>query len=704
MSSVFAFLHFVAAFGVFELAIGIFGFFSLSLFSVVGQYTLGASTGETFAITFMLVLLPTMLMGATLPLLVVYLVRVYRHVGRSVGVLYFVNTLGSAVACFAAAIWLFGMLGKSGTVLIAAVMNFIVGAVALAMFFGSRAGASTGVASGAPMNTTDSSAAPNGQNGIRFPLALCLVAVIGYISLSYEILWAKIYSFLTGGHPSAFPLMLGAFLAGIAIGSWASRFFCKDPGNPVHLRSLGYFVLLANAIGFFVIPVLSYIMLYTFRWTVTLPLVMLASAMLGATLPLASHFALKPNDRVGAGVSYLYVANIIGSAGGSLITGFVLLDYWSIGKTSVFLAMLGTLLGGALLFPSRPIRLAHALRLGGVVAVAATIMVTAQPLFDQIHERLLFKWEMTPSTRFVQTTQTKTGIINVTNAGIVYGHGSYDGSFNLNLIEDTNEIVRAFFVGAIHPQPEEVLMIGLASGSWAQVIAHHPGVSSLTIVEINPGYRDVVAANPLVASLLNNPKAEIVVDDGRRWLAQHNERHFDVIVMNTTQHWRGHVTNLLSHEFLKLVEARLKPNGIYYFNATTSNEAQRTAVVAFPYALRISSMVAVSNSPIRIDPSRWRQLLTNYVIDGRPTFHLDNPWQRQRFEQTLSLASDFGTRSSTRPDEQPFLEQRADILVRTQGLPVITDDNMLTEWKYRPPGPFPARIGRIKELLIEVFD
>jgi len=125
--------------------------------------------------------------------------------------------------------------------------------------------------------------------------------------------------------------------------------------------------------------------------------------------------------------------------------------------------------------------------------------------------------------------------------------------------------------------------------------------------------------------------------------------------MNTTQHWRGHVTNLLSHEFLKLVEARLKPNGIYYFNATTSNEAQRTAVVAFPYALRISSMVAVSNSPIRIDPSRWRQLLTNYVIDGRPTFHLDNPWQRQRFEQTLSLASDFGTRSSTRPDEQPFL-------------------------------------------------
>jgi spermidine synthase len=306
------------------------------------------------------------------------------------------------------------------------------------------------------------------------------------------------------------------------------------------------------------------------------------------------------------------------------------------------------------------------------------------------------------SEQFAQTVQTKSGTINVTSRGQVFGHGAYDGAFNTDLIQDKNLVIRAYFLGAIHPKPEEVLVIGLASGSWAQVFAHHPDVRSVTIVEINPGYLDVVAANPLVASLLTNPKVKIFIDDGRRWLAHHDERRFDAIVANTTQHWRSHVTNLLSVEFLKLVQSRLKPNGIYYFNATGSNEAQRTAALAFPHALRVSSMVAVSDSPISVDRSRWRRLLANYRIDNRPTFRPDDPLHRERFEQVLALAVDFGAGSHAPPDEEPFLERREHILSRTEKLPIITDDNMFTEWKDKPPGPLPASLRRIKELLIGV--
>jgi predicted membrane-bound spermidine synthase len=110
-------------FGLVELSIAIFGVASLPLFHLVGNATLGLSPLATAIVTFLLVLFPTMLMGGTLPLLVADLVRRFRNVGRAVGILYFVNTLGSALASLAAALWLMKHLGQSGTVYVAAAMN-----------------------------------------------------------------------------------------------------------------------------------------------------------------------------------------------------------------------------------------------------------------------------------------------------------------------------------------------------------------------------------------------------------------------------------------------------------------------------------------------------------------------------------------------------------------------------------------------------
>ena len=73
----------------------------------------------------------------------------------------------------------------------------------------------------------------------------------------------------------------------------------------------------------------------------------------------------------------------------------------------------------------------------------------------------------------------------------------------------------------MHPLPKHVLMIGLASGSWAQVIANDKDVEDETIVEINPGYLPLIGKQPEVESLLRNPKVHIVIDDGRRWLVAH---------------------------------------------------------------------------------------------------------------------------------------------------------------------------------------
>ena len=121
----------LVVFGVLELSIGVFGLFSLSIFHGVGALTGGRSPFVTFVACFALLLLPTALMGATLPLLVAHSVRQLHNVGRSVALLYFVNTLGSALASFATAVLLLGRLGQWRTIVVAACLNAIVGTSAL---------------------------------------------------------------------------------------------------------------------------------------------------------------------------------------------------------------------------------------------------------------------------------------------------------------------------------------------------------------------------------------------------------------------------------------------------------------------------------------------------------------------------------------------------------------------------------------------
>ncbi len=113
------------AFAFFEIGIGAFGFFSLTFFKWVGTVVLAASTFSVGVVTFACVLFPTLLMGATLPVLVEYVVARLRNVGQAVAILYFINTLGSGVACFLAGILLFKNLGESGAVLFAASLNFL---------------------------------------------------------------------------------------------------------------------------------------------------------------------------------------------------------------------------------------------------------------------------------------------------------------------------------------------------------------------------------------------------------------------------------------------------------------------------------------------------------------------------------------------------------------------------------------------------
>jgi spermidine synthase len=511
---------------------------------------------------------------------------------------------------------------------------------------------------------------------------LFVAAASGFIALSYEILWYRVIAFASWGLPSAFGMLLAAYLLGLAVGSKVSGRFCKDDaktGDARQLRPLALFVFFANAAAWLIVPFFGWSAKFA-DWRLPLAGVAVSAALLGAILPLVSHFGIAPDDRAGQKLSYVYLANIVGSAAGSLITGFVFMDRWPIATIGLVLAVSGLALTAVLAGFSMKESRARGMAAGALVFATLGLFLTNGRAYDRIYERLLYKGKFENDTKFAEVIETKSGVITVTEDGTVYGGGAYDGRFNTSIVYDRNGILRAYGIGAMHPAPKNVLMIGLASGSWATVVSHLPGVEHLTIVEINPGYTKLIAGHDEVKGLLTDPKVSIVIDDGRRWLHRHPPdqpgARFDVIVMNTTWHWRAHITNLLSVEFMELARAHLAPGGFFYFNTTSSDDVQKTAATTFPYALRVYNFMAVSDAPLSFDKARWRKVLTEFQINGERTVDTSTEDGKKLFEELYAYADTIAA-----PPVAHGLEARNSVLARTQGARVVTDDNMVPEWR-----------------------
>jgi len=403
----------------------------------------------------------------------------------------------------------------------------------------------------------------------------------------------------------------------------------------------------------------------------------LAAACLGAVFPLLCHISIPADERAGSRMSYLYLSNIVGSALGSYLTGFVLMDILPLRYVSVVLTLLGLGLGTVLMLKAGLERRSFVAAAVGVFVAALFVVQASDPLFRGMYERMLFKNSYVPGAKFSAVVETRSGVIAVAPTGAVFGGGIYDGRFNVSLVNDTNGIQRAFSLSYFHPNPKEVLMIGLSSGSWAQVLANHPQIEHLTIVEINPGYLRLIRQVPEVASLLQNPKVHIDIDDGRRWLVRNPGRKFDAIVMNTSYNWRSNVSNLLSTEFLQLVRRHLNPGGVHFYNTTDSKEAMLTGVSVFPFGMRLANFMAVSDEPLQLDASRWLEVLSRYKIDGKQVFDLSQEQQRRRLQEVMAMVTTMD--SDIRP-EFFTLESADHIRARTASVRVITDDNMGTEW------------------------
>lgn len=274
--------------------------------------------------------------------------------------------------------------------------------------------------------------------------------------------------------------------------------------------------------------------------------------------------------------------------------------------------------------------------------------------------------------RLKYINENKHGIVTIFEGGkegdIVYGGNVYDGRTNLNGDLNSNGLHRVLVANVLQPQPKKVLMIGLSIGSWLALVREFEGVEALDIVEINPGYSGLAQHYPVQADALKDPRVHLVVDDARRWLRLHPEKQYDLVIMNNTWHWRAYSSLLLSREFFTQLKQHMAPNAIVAFNSTYSQDAFLTANSVFGHAYRLSNFIYAAKHPLGEQFAREGniQMLDGFKIQGHRMFSLES-------EMPAKIM------------DLPFLNYEKSRRGFERASEIVSDENMLTEFKYGKP-------------------
>jgi spermidine synthase len=548
-----------------------------------------------FALVTVALLPPTTAMGATLPLLARFATRRLGAAGDRVGTLYASNTAGAVFGTLMAGFVLLPMAGLRATTLLAAILNLALGAVALAL---------SGWATSRP--STESADDAEDLEGLPdhgdFRLVCVVGALAGGASLIYEVAWTRVIGLVLGASVYAFSVMLVAFLVGIAFGGALGGRYADRT-----LRVGGRRDLLRLLAGLQVgVGVLAYGLLWVFGelpfWYVSLfdlfdvetwpaaavplglvvaGLVMTPPAVLmGATFPALVRAAVRDRDHLGGPVGAVYGWNTVGSAIGAFAAGFVLLPSLGIQTT----VLVGVALNGvgAALAASRVATGSGRLAALGAWAVAVLGLFTVlrppwEPLvmtaglykyasyFDD-HTRegvLRFARHRTDLLFYEEGLSAVVTVARNRKSGNTYlaNNGKVDASSSGDM---PTQVLVALLPLHLTEKREDVLVIGLASGVTVGAVTRVPGVERVDVVELEPA---VVRASRFFDHVnhrvLEDPRVNVIVNDGRNHVLQTPPGTYDVVVSEPPNPWITGVANLFTAEFFRMGKTRLKPGGVW---------------------------------------------------------------------------------------------------------------------------------------------
>jgi spermidine synthase len=664
-----------------------------------------------------LLLPPTLSMGATLPLLARSLTgERTRGVGSAIGRLYGANTLGAVLGTGLGGFVLLPALGLAVTTRWTAAANGLLAVVA-----------ALGSAAAAGEARDRVVAVPDRAGAIRdrarrapasparaLPLLLLLAALTGFTGLLYEVTWFRLMSLMLGGSAYAFSIMLLAFLLGIGLGGWPGGAWADRAarrGGPARvLRGMAALQLGVAALSWgamFAYGELPYawvrlydraeghgLLIWVGQLALALAIMTPPAILMGASFPCLAKAA---SDRLGAAdraVGLTYGANTLGAIGGAIggslfllpalhVRGAVLVGVASNAGTAVLAAIAAARTSGGR-FASR------ALGWTGAAAVAVAIAWHLRPPWDpllmtsgmykyvsELEERtraglaalavepyqLLFYDEGLSS---VVTVAREKGRSNIWLAN----NGKIDASTEADL---KTQVMVAHLPFAFRPQPEDVLVIGLASGITAGSVTLHPSPRRIDVVEIEPAIVEASHFFDLWNQLpLADPRVNLVIDDGRGFLLRADDGHYELVTSEPSNPWLAGVSSLFTREFFALGRRKLAPGGVWTQWLQTYEMAPDDLRSLLGTFADVYPEVAV----YRVDDSDLVLVGSDRPLDVGAAAMRDRLWP------VPAVAADLDRVDLERPEHvvAHYLFGRDEILRLAGDVELNTDDNMRIEY------------------------
>lgn len=514
-----------------------------------------------------LVLLPpTVLMGGTLPVLASFLIRRRGEIGRSVGLLYFVNTAGAVVGCTLAGFLLIEHLGLLGTTRIAAATNFTLAVIAVAVdrILRQPMGAAQRTSSGHPTFPVVS------QSAAR--LSLYCIGISGFVSLAYEVLWTRALLRYLYNSTYAFTTMLAVFLAGLALGSWVSVVLPYRKTRPIRLfaalevgAGAGFllsallFADLRDASSF----ILNESVLGSFRDSLealvlrSALILFLPAVFLGATVPIATEICARRFATAGRAVGNVYAINTVGAILGSLAAAFLMIPAIGMQGTLTLLVSTNFALALALAvveLESRTRRLAVASTLA--VMFFTAVLVIPPDLFRRT-------FVPAPDDRLIFYKEGATDTVGVIERDgqrfIVYG----DLRGTAATFTYPWNYVFGHLPVLLHPgEPENALHICFGVGNSLSALAAHASIREIDSVELSPHVLDVARYFWSNNGVIENPKVHTIIDDGRNFVMA-TRKTYDIIELEPPETFTAGVVYLYTREFYEDIAARLADDGVF---------------------------------------------------------------------------------------------------------------------------------------------
>ena len=624
-------------YGLLEITIGVYALFFptfLNMFS--GQYAHIYQTlfdispwrynGFRVLVAAVTLLIPTTLMGATLPL-VVKRFGEERNVGRYSGFFYAINTLGALSGVLIAGFVLLPVLGVNRTTWTACAINLLIGVGAIVMGVTTRESPS-------PVESHEPSAvSQRGYDpGLR-RTALIAIGLSGLAALALEVVWMRILVQVFCATVYAFAIMLSCFLFGIFYGSkWISKRVDRHDSLPrlFGLLELGLGVSVASlATLTYFVPALFAKLL--FRWIgvsagnfafayvaaqfiVSACLIVVPTLLMGATFPVAVRICTPGLEAIGRGVAGVYAANTVGAIIGALLGGMVLIPTFGTRPSLLVIAAIFTSAGILLLFRQSSI---------GWAALKQPIAATLLLLFlvSAVVGLAMPRQLVTNLYNYIQWTHPQViyhgeGIAH--NVDIFKANGITTMTINGGGEADTSYPARRqFYLKAhmpllLHPNPKDVAVVGLGLGITLSATNRNPAVQNIEVIELT---REMVEAQRYLedvsGGVLHSPKVHLRIDDGRNFMAM-SDRSFDMITADPIHPRNTGVGYLYTTEYYQSIKRRLRPQGVvcqwmpmYSMSKKSFDVAFRSFVSVFPNAslwlVGTNGLFVATVEPFQID-------------------------------------------------------------------------------------------------------